>query len=162
MWLTLLWSMWLMSPWRAYLLLLQGHTRWIGTHGEMISSDLHRAKSPPDGCWDPSQGQRQIRGLYQRERRRFHQTQTGRPRPRGSCPSYHDVCLGMLMMSPNVLDTLEAVVCQVARVVGSRGPRRPNVSLLEANVSLRRPNVTLKGHDVIFSSWFRVLLCHLM
>jgi hypothetical protein len=24
--------------------------RWTGTHGEMISSDLHGAKIPPDGC----------------------------------------------------------------------------------------------------------------
>jgi hypothetical protein len=30
-----------MSPWRAYLLMLQSHIRWIGTYGEMISLDLH-------------------------------------------------------------------------------------------------------------------------
>jgi hypothetical protein len=29
----------------VYLLLLQGHTQRTGTHGEMISSNLHRAKS---------------------------------------------------------------------------------------------------------------------
>jgi hypothetical protein len=34
---------------------VQDHTRWTGTiwtgtHGEMISSDLHGAESPPDGC----------------------------------------------------------------------------------------------------------------
>jgi hypothetical protein len=28
-----------MSPWRAYLLLLQDHARQTGTYGEMISSD---------------------------------------------------------------------------------------------------------------------------
>ena len=88
MWLTLLWSLWLMSPWRACLLMLQGHTRWTstwwtGTHGEMISSDLHGAKSPPDGCWDPDQGQRQIRGLHQRERRTFHRGHPGRSGPKG-------------------------------------------------------------------------------
>ena len=40
---------------------VQDHTRrtgtsWIGTHGEMISSDLHGLKSPSDGCWDPIRG----------------------------------------------------------------------------------------------------------
>jgi hypothetical protein len=25
-------------------------TRWTGTHGEMISLDLHGAEIPPDGC----------------------------------------------------------------------------------------------------------------
>ena len=34
---------------------VQDHARrtgtiWIGTHGEMISSDLHGAESPLDGC----------------------------------------------------------------------------------------------------------------
>ena len=58
MWLTLIWSMWLMIPWRVYLLMLQGHTWWTSTYGEMISLDLYRAKIPPDGCWDPNQGQR--------------------------------------------------------------------------------------------------------
>jgi hypothetical protein len=37
--------------------------------------------------------------------------------PRGSCPSHYDVGLGRPMTSPNVLDTLEVVVCQVACVV---------------------------------------------
>jgi hypothetical protein len=56
--------------------------------------------------------------------------------PGGSCPFHLDVGLGRPMasprspmMSPNVLDTLEAVVCQVTCVVGSRGPRWPNVLL---------------------------------
>jgi hypothetical protein len=31
------------------MLLLQDHARRIGTYGEMISSDLHSAKIPPDG-----------------------------------------------------------------------------------------------------------------
>jgi hypothetical protein len=37
--------------------------------------------------------------------------------PGGSFPSHYDVGLERPMMSPNVFDTLEAVVCQVARVV---------------------------------------------
>jgi hypothetical protein len=40
-------------------------------------------------------------------------------------------------------------MCEVARVAGSQGPRRPNVLLQEASVALKVPNVTLKGHDVI-------------
>jgi hypothetical protein len=60
------------------------------------------------------------------------------------------------MTSPIVLDVLEAVVCQVARVAGSLGPRRPNVFLQEANVSKKGPNVTLKGHGITFTTCFRV------
>jgi hypothetical protein len=40
----------------------------------------------------------------------------------GSCPFHHDVGLERPLTSPNspnVLDTLEAIVCQVARVAGS-------------------------------------------
>jgi hypothetical protein len=29
---------------------VQGHTQWTGTHGEMISSNLHGVESPSDGC----------------------------------------------------------------------------------------------------------------
>jgi hypothetical protein len=29
---------------------VQDHTRRIGTHGEMINSDLHGDESPSDGC----------------------------------------------------------------------------------------------------------------
>jgi hypothetical protein len=29
---------------------LRTGTIWTGTHGEMISSDLHGVKSPSDGC----------------------------------------------------------------------------------------------------------------
>jgi hypothetical protein len=39
--------------------------------------------------------------------------------PGGLCLFHHDLGLGRPMMSPSVLDTLEAVVCQVARVAGS-------------------------------------------
>jgi hypothetical protein len=35
-----------MSPWRAYLFLLQDLARRTGTYGGMISSDLHGAKNP--------------------------------------------------------------------------------------------------------------------
>jgi hypothetical protein len=46
--------------------------------------------------------------------------------PGGWCPLHHDVGFGRPMtsprppmMSPNVLDVLEVVVCQVARMAGS-------------------------------------------
>jgi hypothetical protein len=29
---------------------VQGHTRSIGTNGDMISSDIHGDESPSDGC----------------------------------------------------------------------------------------------------------------
>jgi hypothetical protein len=98
-----------------------------------------------------------------RERKTFHQGQPGRPGPRGLFPFHHDVGLGRHMTSPrspmtspNVLGVLEAVVCQVAHVTGSCGTRRPNVLLQEANVAQKGPNATLKGHDVTFTTCFRV------
>jgi hypothetical protein len=45
-----------MSPWRAYLLLLQDFSLWTGTYGGMIRSDLHGVESPTDGCCDPTRG----------------------------------------------------------------------------------------------------------
>ena len=36
--------------------MLQGHTRWTGTHGEMISSDLHGAKSHQMDVEIPARG----------------------------------------------------------------------------------------------------------
>jgi hypothetical protein len=54
-----------------------------------------------------------------RERRMFYQGQPGRPGPMGFCAFHHDVGLGSPNTSSNVLDVLEAVVCQVARVAGS-------------------------------------------
>jgi hypothetical protein len=78
--------------------------------------------------------------------------------PGMSFPFHHGVGLGRPMTPPNVLDTLEAVVCQVACVAGSRRPRWPIVFLLEANVVMRRPNITLKGHDFIFTTLFKVFI----
>jgi hypothetical protein len=39
--------------------------------------------------------------------------------PGGVFPFHHDVGLGRPMMSPSILDALEAVVCQVVCVAGS-------------------------------------------
>ena len=44
----------------------------------------------------------------------------------------------------------------LARVAVSRGPRRANVLLQEANVALERANATLKGHDVLIICLIRV------
>jgi hypothetical protein len=53
-----------MSPWRAKFFDVQDHarrtgTKWTGTHGEMISSDLHGAEEPIRWLLGPHQGQRQ-------------------------------------------------------------------------------------------------------
>jgi hypothetical protein len=50
-----------MSPWRAYLLMCRiipdGQVPyWTGTHGEMISSDLHGAEEPTRWMLRPQQG----------------------------------------------------------------------------------------------------------
>jgi hypothetical protein len=129
----------------------------------MISSNLHGAKIPPDGCCDSSQGQRDTRGLHQRKRT-FHQRQFGRPGPRGillSLPERwsweaHDVTLVTPDVTKRHMDMMEAVVCQVARVASFKGLGRPNGLLMEPNVPPMRPNVTLGGHDVTSSAHFRV------
>ena len=41
----------------------QTGTSWTGTHGEMISSDLHGAEEPIRWLLGPHQGQRQDSGL---------------------------------------------------------------------------------------------------
>jgi hypothetical protein len=53
-----------MSPWRAKFLMCRTiprrtGTRWTGTDGEMISSDLHGAEEPIIWLLGPHQGQRQ-------------------------------------------------------------------------------------------------------
>ena len=49
---------------------------WIGTHGEMISSDLHGAEEPTRWMLRPHQGekigQRMIIGFSPEKRRTFH------------------------------------------------------------------------------------------
>jgi hypothetical protein len=51
-------------------------TIWIGTHGEMISSDLHGAEEPIRWTLRPHQGaktgQRWIRDFASEKRRMFH------------------------------------------------------------------------------------------
>jgi hypothetical protein len=46
-----------MNPWRAYLL-LQELARWTGTHGGVISSDLHGAESPQMDVVAPARGKK--------------------------------------------------------------------------------------------------------
>jgi hypothetical protein len=64
---------------------------WTGTHGEMISSDLHGAEDPTRQMLRPHQGaeigQRWIRGFAPDKRRTFHQRHPGRAWPRGVVPS---------------------------------------------------------------------------
>ena len=52
-------------------------TRWTGTHGEMISLDLHGAKYPTRWMLTPHQGastgQRWVRGFASEKKRTFHQ-----------------------------------------------------------------------------------------
>jgi hypothetical protein len=61
-----------------------------------------------------------------------------------------------LDVTQHQMDMMEAVVCKVAHVTCSKGLGRPNVLILEANVSLRSPNVTLEGHGVTSFAYFRV------
>jgi hypothetical protein len=98
-----------------------GITKKIMSRGPQVLDMEYREPDPLElGPGGPN------RGLQQRERRTFHQGQPGRPGPRGFCSFHHDVGTGRPMISArspmtssNILDVLEAVVCQVARVAGS-------------------------------------------
>jgi hypothetical protein len=74
---------------------MQDHARqkgtiWTGTHGEMISSDLHGAKDPTIWMLRPHQGvetrQIFIRGFAPKRRRAFHQRHYGWTGPEGNDP----------------------------------------------------------------------------
>jgi hypothetical protein len=105
----------------------------------------------------PTGGRDRSEGLHRKGRRRSTRSSLADLYPGGLCPFHQDVGLGRPMTSPktpyDVIQRLwrfwEAVMYQVARAAGSGGPRRPNVLLQVANVSLRGPNVTLTGHGVI-------------
>ena len=65
---------------------VQDHARrtgtiWTGTHGEIISSNLHGAEEPTRWMMRPHQGaetrQRWIRGFAPEKRRTFHQRHPG-------------------------------------------------------------------------------------
>jgi hypothetical protein len=73
------------------MLLLQDFAQWIGTYGGMISSNLHGAESPTDGCCNPNQGQIDTEDLHQEERRTLPLRHSSRPRPRGILPFHLDV-----------------------------------------------------------------------
>jgi hypothetical protein len=68
----------------------QTGTIWTGTHGEMISSDLHGAEEPTRWIlrphWEGETGQSLIRGFSPERKRTFHQRHSGRTRPRGNDP----------------------------------------------------------------------------
>ena len=63
---------------------------WIGTHGDMISSDLHGDEETTRWMLRPHQGAEAgkslIRGFAPKRRRRFHQRHFDRTRPRGNDP----------------------------------------------------------------------------
>jgi hypothetical protein len=61
---------------------------WTGTHGEMISSDLHGAEEPTRWMLRPQQGaETGQRGLHRRRGGRSLQRHPGRALPRGVVPS---------------------------------------------------------------------------
>jgi hypothetical protein len=64
-----------MSPWRASLLMCRimpdGQVpRWIGTHGEMISLDLHGAEEPTRWMLRPQQGAETRQSVCSREKQK--------------------------------------------------------------------------------------------
>jgi hypothetical protein len=83
-----------MSPWRAYLLLLQDHARWTGTYGEMISSDLHGAESPQMDVVTPARGREMSETCTREKEGRFTGDTLADLDPGGSCSSTWTLALG--------------------------------------------------------------------
>jgi hypothetical protein len=90
---------------------VQDHARrtgtiWTGTHGEMISSDLHGAEEPIRWLLRPRQRGRDRtvfdRGFAPEKKRTFHQRHFGRAQPRGMTPFQWNVGLGRLRASPSL------------------------------------------------------------
>jgi hypothetical protein len=83
-----------MSPWRAYLLLLQELARWTGTYGEMISSDFHRAKSPQMDVVTPARGREMSETCTRKKEGRFTRDTLADLDPGGPCSSTWTLALG--------------------------------------------------------------------
>jgi hypothetical protein len=83
-----------MSPWRAYLLLLQDHARWTGTYGEMISSDLHGAESPQMDVVTPARGREMSETCTRKKEGCFTRDTLADLDPGGSCSSTWTLALG--------------------------------------------------------------------
>jgi hypothetical protein len=83
-----------MSPWRAYLLLLQDHARWTGTYGEMISSDLHGTESPQMDVVTLARGREMSETFTGEKEGRFTKDTLADLDPRGSCSSTQTLALG--------------------------------------------------------------------
>jgi hypothetical protein len=60
-----------MSPWRAYLLLLQDHARWKGTYGEMIRLNLQGDESPYMDVVTPSRSREMSETCTRQKKGRF-------------------------------------------------------------------------------------------
>ena len=100
----------------------------------------------------PAGGKDNTEGFASEKRRTFHRGTLAEPYPWGLFPhplrhwpwKAHDVT----QVAHDVIQHYgrfgEAVMAVVARVKAWRGPRRANVLLQEANVSLKRDNVTLE------------------
>jgi hypothetical protein len=82
-----------MNPWRVYLLLLQDLARWTGTHGGMISSDLHGAESPQMDVVTLARGKKTSEICTRKKEGRCPWRHPGRPRPRGILLFHLDVDL---------------------------------------------------------------------
>jgi hypothetical protein len=87
---------------------------WTGTHGEMISSDLHGAEEPTRWMLRPQQGaETGQRGLHRREGGRLAEAPLTELDLGGLCPFQWNVGLGrprtsprMTMTSPSFMDVL--------------------------------------------------------
>ena len=161
MWLTLLWSLWLMSPWKAYFLMCR-----TMPNGQVPFGPVHMRrwlvrtsmglKSPSDGCWDPVRGaetgQCLTEVLHRRRRGRFTRGTLAEPDLGGMTPFQWNASLGRLRTSPSSpwrhptsWSFLEADWAAVARVACWRSPLGANVLLLDVSPTLKGASTSLEG-----------------
>ena len=173
-WLTLLWSLRLMSPWRAKFLMWR-----TMPDGKVPNELVHMGrwlvwtsmglKSPSDGCWDPIRGRDRTmfdRGLAPEKKRMFHQGHFGWARPREIDPLAVECWPQMTQDVTRRLVTSSWAYGRwtglLARVAAWKSPRRANVWLLDAALAPKGPNVSLRRDWRLTFYSFRVLKEHLM
>ena len=137
--------------------------QWTGTHGDMISSDLHGAEEPIRWLLGWQRQDNVMMSLCTRRQKDVQPGHFGRARPRGNHPLQME-CLPMMdRTSPGRAGRcLERVaVCwgHLARVAAWRSPKGANVWFSGCCACPKRANVSLRrAWRPSFSSFYDIFL----
>jgi hypothetical protein len=140
---------------------VQDHARrtgtiWTGTHGEMISSDLHGAEGPIRWLLRPHQRGRDRtmfdRGFAPKKKRTFHQRHFGRAQPRGNDPFSVERWPWKAQNVPILTMMSSSFMVILGGRLGNNGtcgllerPLGANVLLLDVSSALKGASTSLEG-----------------